>query len=280
MRQGIDYIKLTDEQLKKLQMEMLSLLIEVDRICKKHNIRYYLSYGTLIGAIRHKGFIPWDDDIDIEMSRGDYDKFCEICSVELDDTKFFLQNQQTDKHYNWVYGKLKLKDTSFIRYGQEHLKQLDGIFIDIFPLDNMSRNKHKQKLSMFMSKICRKLLWAPVGKKTLSNPFSKALYTVLSFIPRKLVIRVFEFFAHLDNKNETALLASHNYMSGYIFKREWFSETIKVEFEGHTFDAPKGYDEILTYIYGEYMKLPPEEKRHGHTYATYIKFLDGTELKL
>ncbi|WP_438348857.1 LicD family protein [Paenibacillus sp. FA6] len=280
MIQEIDYIELNDEQLKKLQKEMLSLLIEVDRICNKHNIRYFLSYGTLIGAIRHHGFIPWDDDIDIEMLREDYDKFNEICEHELDTSKFLLQNQQTDKYYNWVYGKLKLKNTSFIRSGQEHLKQKDGIFIDIFPLDNLTSNKIKQKIPMLMSKICRKVLWAPIGKKTLTNPISKIIFSILSYIPRKFVIFIFDYFAKLYNKRDSRFLVSHNYMSGYIFEREWFEKRIMVEFEGHTFYAPMKYDHILRSIYGDYMELPPVEKRQGHTYASYIRFSDGLELKL
>lgn len=280
MKQRIDYLKLNDEYLRKLQHEMLTLLIEVDRICRKHNIQYFISYGTLIGAIRHKGFIPWDDDMDIEMLREDYEKFCEVCKTELDDSKFFLQNQETDKHYNWVFGKLKLKNTSYIRTGQEHLKQKDGIFIDIFPLDSITNNKYKQKISMVICKACRKILWSEVGKRTVKPIYLRWVYFLLSFIPRKLIICIFRFFSGLDNKKETPYLVSHNYFSGYIFDRRWFAEKITVKFEGHEFYAPKGYHQILTSIYGDYMKLPPKDKRQGNSYASYIKFLDGEELKL
>lgn len=280
MKQGIDYLKLKDEHLKKLQKEMLSLLIEVDRICNKYNIKYVLSYGTLIGAVRHKGFIPWDDDVDIEMFREDYERFCEVCKYELDDTKFFLQNQKTDENYNWVYGKLKLKNTSFIRSGQEHLKQKDGIFIDIFPLDKISHNRYKQKFSMLMCKMCRKILWAIVGKERADSKIGRTIYKVLSFIPQTLIMLLFNYFSKLDNNKETQLLVSHNYLSGYIFKYEWYVEIIEVEFEGYTFFAPKGYDEILSSIYGKYMELPPKEKRQGNSYASYIMFSDGEELKL
>ncbi|MCM3238359.1 LicD family protein [Heyndrickxia oleronia] len=280
MKAGIDCLELNDEQLKKLQQEMLSLLIEVDRICKKNNIKYFLSYGTLIGAIRHKGFIPWDDDIDIEMFREDYEKFCKVCKSELNKKKFFLQNQQTDKNYNWVYGKLKLKNTSFVRFGQEHLKQKDGIFIDIFPLDNISQNKFKQKLSMSICKTCRKLLWAPVGVKSANTKLGKLLYYALAHIPRSLTIFIYNFFAQIDNNKKSGFLVSHNYFSGYIFKKEWYEEIILVEFEGHTFYAPKGYHNILSYVYGDYLRLPSEEERKGHTYSSYIKFSDGQELKL
>lgn len=279
MKPGVDYIKLNDAQLKQLQQEMLPLLQEVHRICEKHNISYFLSDGTLLGAIRHKGFIPWDDDIDIQMFREEYERFCKICESELDTTKFYFQNQETDKNYNWVYGKLRLNNTSYVRAGQEHIKQKDGIFLDIFPIDKITDRKSKQRFSLFMCKICRKILWAQVGRKSIRHGYSKLLYTLLSYIPRKLTITIFEFFAKLDNKKDTSLLVSHN-LSAQVFKREWYMETIKVEFEGLSFHAPKRYDEILSYVYGEYMKLPPIDKRQGHCYASYIKFLDGSELKL
>lgn len=275
---GKEYIKLNETQLKKLHGELLQLLVEVDRICKKNNIPYFLSHGTLLGAIRHKGFIPWDDDVDIQMLRSDYERFFNICKNDLNKSKFLLQNQKLDKHYNWVYGKLRLKNTSYIRSGQEHLKQEDGIFLDIFPLDSISLNKYRQKIDINICKICRKILWAQVGKKS-SDFVRKTLFKTLSFIPRKFTIFVFNLFSISGNKRLTPLLVCHN-LSGHIFRQEWYSETIFVEFEGHKFPVPKEYDNVLTSVYGDYRKLPPEEKRLGHCYASYIRFLDGSELFL
>ncbi|WIV18895.1 LicD family protein [Paenibacillus polygoni] len=279
MNKKTGYLRLSEYHLKKLQKEMLLLLLEVDRICRKHNIQYFLAYGTLIGAVRHGSFIPWDDDVDIEMLREDYEKFCELCKTELDHTKFSLQNQQTDQHYNWVFGKLKLKNTSYVRSGQEHLKQQDGIFIDIFPLDHITDNRFKQRLTLLICKVCRKILWAQVGKKNASQPLLRGIYKLLSYIPRSLIVSIFNFMAKCDNRKNTSFLVSHNYLSGYIFKREWYDSVITLEFEGHLFYAPKGYDKTLSMIYGEYMKLPPVEKRQGNSHASFIKFLDGTELK-
>ncbi len=277
-------LKLNKEELEKLHSNLLLLLKEFDRICRKHNIKYYLSDGTLLGAVRHKGFVPWDDDIDVQMSRSEYERFCEVCKEELDKSKFFFQNQETDKHYNWVYGKLRLKNTTYMRVGQEHLKQDSGIFMDIFPLDNISDNKFTQYYFEVMCKMCRKIFWAPVGCVVKEHFYSRLFFKLLCFIPRKLTIRVFEFFAKFYQNKETDLFAYYNldYLRNerQVLKKEWYKKSITMEFEGYEFFVPEAYDEILTATYGDYMKLPPEDKRGSTSPASYIKFLDGTEVKL
>ena len=130
-------VKIEGELLRKLQMTELEMLIEVDRICRKYNIQYFLDGGTLLGAIRHNGFIPWDDDADIIMLRGEYEKFCKACKKELDTERFFLQDYRTDKHYLWGFAKMRRNHTTFLREGQEHVKCHTGVCIDIFYCDNI-----------------------------------------------------------------------------------------------------------------------------------------------
>lgn len=272
-------LHLNKEQLKKLHFELLEILIEFDRICRKYNITYFLYAGTLLGAVRHKGFIPWDDDIDVAMLRDDYNKFKKVVNKELNTNKYFFQSQETDKNYNWVFSRIRKNNTVYKRVGQEHLKYHDGIFIDIFPLDEISKNKFKQKLTIYICILCKKALWSPVGKIHGKNLIHKMVFKLLNLIPRKLVIAVYEFFAIKFNKNETPLIISHN-VHGTIFEKKWFKETINLEFEGYTFKAPKYYHEILRTSYGNYMELPPLDKRKGHHYASYIRFSDGTELKI
>lgn len=277
-------LKLSEEELAKLHNDLFSLLKELDRICRKHNIKYCLADGTLLGAVRHKGFIPWDDDVDVHMSRSEYERFCEICKTELDESKFFLQTQKTDKHYNWVYGKLRLKNTKYMRVGQEHLKQHAGIFMDIFPLDNAPDNKFIQWYFEVMCRMCRKIFWAPVGCVFKENAFSRLFFKVLCFIPKKLTIYIYEFFAKFYQNKETSLYAYYNmdYLKGQrqLIKKGWYGELTTMEFEGHEFFIPKDYDAILTQTYGDYMQFPPVEERIGSCPASYIKFSDGTELKL
>lgn len=130
-------IQLTQEQLRKLQLTELELLVEFDRICRKNNIHYILGYGTLLGAVRHNGFIPWDDDVDVFLMRDEYNKFCEACKTDLNTEKFFLQNWETDKNFNSGYAKLRRNDTQYVRVGQERMKYHNGIYIDIMVFDKV-----------------------------------------------------------------------------------------------------------------------------------------------
>ncbi len=279
-----EYIKLNEDDLKRLHQDLLTILLELDRICKKYNIRYFLSGGTLLGAIRHKGFIPWDDDIDIEMMRHDYDKFCKICESELNEKKFFLQTQKNDKNYNWVYGKLRLKGTEYIRVGQEHLKQKTGIFIDIFPIDNTINKKVSQYIINTGCETCRSILWSNVGVKTSKRFLEKIKYMILSKIPRKIAINVFEYLAKLYNNIDTKYKVFYNLKlknrKCYIYQSKWYEDQLNVEFEKYKFPIPIGYKHILQMYYGDYMKLPEKDKRKGNCDASYIKFSDGHEVRL
>lgn len=282
MSKIIEYIQLSDSDLNKLHSNLLIILQEFDRICKKHKLKYFLSDGTLLGAVRHRGFIPWDDDIDVQMLRKDYDKFCEICKNELGES-FFLQTQETDPFYNWSYGKLRLCNTDFVRSGQEHLKQKTGIFIDIFPLDNTINNKSIQCFIGIICRMFRQILWAPVGMVSEKKLIKRVFYRSLYFIPRKLSICGFNFFSKIFNSKDTEYLVSNHLIYSrnkiLVLKRSWFNETIELDFEKSKFSLPIGYEKVLTQTYGEYMNLPPKSERKGHCYASYIRFLDGYELK-
>jgi hypothetical protein len=128
-------IQLDDKSLRTLQLIELELLQEVDRICRKCGIHYNIIAGTLLGAVRHGGFIPWDDDADVAMLRGEYERFRDACQTELDTERFYFQDHTVTPGYRWGYGKLRRKDTLFVREHQEHMPYEQGVFIDVFPLD-------------------------------------------------------------------------------------------------------------------------------------------------
>ena len=139
-----------DTELKKLQNIEFEILLEFDRICKKHNIMYQLFAGTLLGAIRHRGFIPWDDDIDVCLLRKDYNVFIDVCRTELD-SKYFLQTYETDKHSIWQFAKIRKNNTLFLEDAVSECDIHHGIFIDIFPFDNVFPNT-------FTGRLQRKIL--------------------------------------------------------------------------------------------------------------------------
>ena len=272
-----DEIKLT----QKLQSELLDLLVEFDRICRKGNIRYFLSCGTLLGAIRHHGFIPWDNDADVEMLREDYEKFVEICPKVIKDDSFFFQDSETDPNYSWPYGKLRKKGTRYVRTGQGMLKQKDGICIDIFVLDSMAGSYFVQYIQYMLTCFCRKVLWSSVGARVITSPIIRAIFCVLECIPKAWALGWYRSVVSWYRGKNTGWLGFFNTgrssARSYAYQAQWYQESMDCDFEGHSFSIPKGYDEILKVKYQEYMQLPPEDKRMGTAEADYILFSDGTE---
>lgn len=270
--------EISNEELKQLQRVELEMLIEVDRICRKYDIKYSLDGGTLLGAVRHKGFIPWDDDIDLIMLREEYVKFKKACEEELDTTRFFLQDYQTDIHYRWGYEKIRRNNTRFIRKGQEHLKQHPGVFIDIFVADNVPDNYFIRRVHYFLCFLIRKTLYSEVGKQSDVNGFLKMVYTLLSKIPRDRVFDVRNWLADVSNKKRTELISHYTLQypksCKYGLPRLCFDEFIEVEFEGRKFPGFKNYDIYLSRHYGDYMKLPPEEDRIPHLTVSELVLIE------
>lgn len=271
------------EKMKKIELEML---VELDRICRKYHIKYNICAGTLLGAVRHKGFIPWDDDIDVRMLRREYKKFCRVCEKELDDSKFFLQNKDTDPGYRWYFGRILRKGTEYVRVGQEELEQKTGVFIDIFPSDGIPENFLTKLLYSFLTWCCRKTLWSPVGVRVEKNPLKRRVFIFLSRIPPKVPFGILEFlsrrynekncerFACIGLKKDKSIFSSQR-IQKYGLKREWHTDLIEMEFEGHMFFAPRDYHGWLVEGFGDdYMQLPPVEKRTIHHTVSSYKLLE------
>ena len=262
-------INLNGEELRKLQVVQIEMLIEVDRICKKHNVRYSIDGGTLLGAVRHKGFIPWDDDIDIIMLREEYEKFYKASITELDSSRFFLQEDRTDKYYYNGFSRLRRKNSVFNRLGHEHMKYQRGIYIDIFVLDNVPDGEVKRKLHYNYIYMLRKILWAESAKRIHPNCFWRIWFSFVSLIPRDFVFYLLRKHREKMNKKKTKLVShyTHPYPRDkckYGIPRKFLSNFCKLEFENKKFMAVKEYDKYLTLLYDNYMELPPEDKRKGH----------------
>lgn len=267
-----DVMEMDDAMLRKMQLIELELLIEIDRICRKNGIKYNLCGGTLIGAVRHKGFIPWDDDVDIRMLRSEYRKFKLACKKDLDEERFFLQDFESDPKYRWGYAKLLKKNTVYIRTGQKHLGMKNGVFLDILISDGIPNGIWLRKIH---DKVCfaiRKTLWAPVGAKSVSGKGLRVWYSILAKIPRCVPVFGIKLLSGIVKEDKSQFFRTLTFPQKRGLKKNWFTELTELEFEGHLFFAPADYDGWLRQEYGDYMKLPPEEKRVGHNTAFYYKF--------
>lgn len=260
-------IELSKQQLRQLQMIQLELLIEVDRICKKCGIHYNIIAGTMLGAIRHGGYIPWDDDADVAFLRPEYEKFRKACETELDTERFYFQDHRAAKGYRWGYGKLRRKNTAFVREYQEHMPYEQGIFIDIFPLDGVPDNYMLRSLHNFECFCVRKIFWSKVGKVADKSFVMRKVYAVLSCIPEEKIIKYYEKLIRRSNHvggRMVRILTFPTPNNEYGYYRCWYEKSAPTVFEGVVFDGIADYDSYLSFKFGAYMELPPEEKRKTH----------------
>lgn len=272
---GCVQVTLSPEELRRMQLIQLDMLGEFDRICTKYDIKYIIDSGTLLGAVRHKGFIPWDDDIDVSMLRSEYEKFCKVCQNEIDSTKYFFQNHDTDSEYRWGYGKILRKDTVFVRLGQEHMKMQRGVFMDIFPMDGMPKNHFFWRIHKVLCYCSRKIMWSEVGKVRVENAGKRLWFKILNLIPEKVPFGILKFLAKRVKAEESeyvdCLAFSYKDCYGKQLKRKYYMEREQIEFEGRIFWGPKDTDGWLRTIYGEsYMQLPPQKDRVGSATTSYF----------
>ncbi len=260
--------------LRKLQLVQLEILIEFDRICKKHNIKYQLYSGTLLGAVRHKGFIPWDDDVDICMLRSDYERILNILSIELD-KKFFLQTCNTDKGYIHSFARIRKNNTLMLQKTWKDMDMHHGIFIDIFPMDNVIPDTLKGKIHSNLVYTIRKLKWLKIKKEcVLSNKlYKKYIKLFIHYLLKPISLRMINtietkiasLFVNKNTEYSTHLSEGTKiYYYKYLINNNEFYDTIEMEFEGHLFSVPRNYDKILTNNFGDYMTLPPLEQQKPH----------------
>lgn len=266
-------LELSDQQLRQLQMIQLEMLIEVDRICNKCGIRYNIIAGTLLGAVRHGGYIPWDDDADVAFLRPEYEKFRKACKTELDRTRFYFQDHRNTKGYRWGYGKLRRKNTLFLREHQEHMPYEQGIFIDIFPLDGVPDNYFLRSIKNFECFCIRKILWSKVGKIAENNFWKRQVYKMLDKIPEQEVFKYYHNMISKSNKKKTKMVRilmfpTPNSEWGYY--KCWYENSTDTLFEGKVFQGINDYDSYLSFKFGDYMELPSINKRKAHPVSKFV----------
>lgn len=267
-------MKPTKEQLECLKRIELEMLKEFISVCKRLKLRYYLLGGTLLGAVRHKGFIPWDDDIDVGMLRKDYEIFIHKAQYLLPD-RYFVQTTFSDPDFPMNFCKIRDSNTTFIESSVKDCNINHGVFIDVFPLDYypdkpLDAMIFNIKNKLFLLCISR-VFYLPGESKRIKGKVRGTVSKILTlYMPNRTAVK----------KREKLLRSTHgcqklaNYCGAWgqkeIVPVEWYGEGAELEFETLNVIGPKEYDKWLTKVYGDYWKLPPPEKRVGHHYTEVI----------
>ena len=244
----------------RVQQIQVELLVEFDRICRKYNLKYNISFGTLLGAIRHKGFIPWDDDIDVTLPVDDYNRLDDIMKTELDTNKYYFRCPENEEKNHLIFKHLERKGTIYTKPGREKLNQEIGVFIDIFP---MYPSAHTRLSDWIHAKICRywrTALWATIGADSEPNEKKKRYYKKISKPGNKICYQKFvkaaTFFKNSRDLKFWIAMDRNPYKTPLV-KMTNYTDAIEVEFEGHKFMAAKNYKQVLNYCFGEDWSMYP-----------------------
>ena len=250
----------------------MDIIKEIDRICKANGIRYFLVGGSLLGAVRHKGFIPWDDDIDIGMLREDYNKFKKVCPKELSD-KMRYQSYKQEANSHYIFEKIRLKETYFSTKFSNRFRDIEnGIFVDVLVYDKTSNIRILQKLHVKLIKMMNRIInvrWVNVPRKGIHYTATKIFLPIMRLIPFRVYHWCFEGVLRMFNWNKRSKYlidgVGQNVGKG-AFPLSWFDEMTEVPYEDMTFSAPAKYDEYLRHWYGDrYMELLPiSSRKSGH----------------
>ena len=272
-----------DEMHKAHQQALLTLLQEFDRVCKKLDIPYVLFAGTMLGAVRHQGFIPWDDDLDIMMLRRDYDRFLAEAETVLDTERFFLQ-KEFSPHWPMFFSKLRLNGTTCLeKYHPKDPEVHQGVYMDIFPCDDAATGTIGRKVQFLASKIVIAKSLDRRGYETDSAK-KKLFMSLCRVLPGKL-------FWKICTRGREGGTTVHSFLggaSGYeknVYPRSYFAETVQLPFEDGLYPVSADYDALLQQLYGDYHVLPPEDQRaikqHAilidldQSYEAYTHYRDG-----
>lgn len=273
--------KLTTQELQSISIEILK---QVTDLCEELHLRYALIYGTLIGAVRHHGYIPWDDDVDIMMPRPDYDKLLlYLSSHKLPNLTLF--NRQTCPSYPYMISRIS--DDRYILEMENEESVGMGVFIDIYPYDGLGKTKEEAKefglkgdrLSSLCYQSTRKHFAIETTTSTVRKLIKYPVFLVSKLIGKDFFQNKLDKLARVKDYEESEYIGCVIWLSWGekdIFPRKWFDETIMMPFDKYQFRVPKYYDEVLRHEYGDYMQLPPEKDRIGHHYfKAYRKELQG-----
>lgn len=261
------------EELRKIQLVQIEILKYIDEYCTKNDLRYSIAYGTILGAVRHGGFIPWDDDLDICMPREDYEKFIELWE---DTDKYILQNHYTNPNFTQSFTKIRKKNTAFVQKTDIGLDYHKGIFVDIFPFDKVPDNTIRKKIQslnvLFYNLYTRG--YAPKNNGTIVRLASQF---ILGITPRKNYFKKSKKYLskickyNYDKKLKYVDVSVTNTMNMY-YDNDIFDNMQKIKFENLNVTVMNKYKDFLKIRYGDYMKLPPESEQTWYHHPVLIDF--------
>ena len=264
-------MKYSNEDLINVQKTELIILKEIIRICEKYNISYFTVGGTTLGAVRHNGFIPWDDDIDIGMMRDDYDRFISLAQVELREG-FSFCHFSTEYNTPPYFAKVRKDGTLFVEAGTEKIKMNHGIFVDIMPYDKIptkevDRKKYRKKVKiwnqLYIAKSLKSADYSLTKYKKLYTLIRTLLHFLLLPVPKVYLYKKLDKTLKMFNDTNSNMVSSRGLK---VFECE-ISDLIPPKphlFENMEVLLPHNSDKVLRTQYGDYMKLPPEDMRYSH----------------
>lgn len=273
--------------LTKVHQAELAILKEIDRICRKYKLRYLLDSGTLIGAVRHQGFIPWDDDADVAMTRASFDGFLKVAPRELPKTMELVMPGQLHggKGFYDFTPKIIYKNSQIHEESAEtafYDGKLDKLSVDLFVLDALPDGRARAAVAKALQAGIYGLAMGHRYRLDYKKyaPLTRIMVAAMAgvgrLIPLSWLVKLQDVLAKKDRKKKTARLYYSNYQPDYLYvtlERDWSVETVELPFEGEHFMCPKGWDHVLTWVYGDYRTLPPVEKRKP-THATAEIWVD------
>lgn len=264
-----------DSKLRTLQLTMLEMLRLVDKICRDNDIQYSLCSGTLLGAVRHKGFIPWDDDLDIRMTRENYDKFLKTWD-QLQPEGYFLQNKENSPNFPSSFSKIRKNNTAFVTNEWEKGQFHTGVFIDVFVFDRIPQGKIKK---LFFKLGCLKYqIYTRENHHEFNNIVVSAVIRIIMRITTskgrmKYRKRFIDKLRKIDKDTSLPFVSVSTPRSlNYIFPSNIADEYVDIPFENSSFMSFKNWDEFLKIEFGNYMQLPPENERSWQHHPVVIDF--------
>lgn len=263
-----DLVRKGGENLRRVQLIQTEMLVEFDRVCRKNNIRYNIAFGTLLGAARHKGFIPWDDDVDVIVPIEDYLKLDEAMKKDLDTTRFFWRTIDTEVDFNLTFKHMKRNGTVYMKPGRDNFNFHRGVLIDVFPVFHSANNRVAHWIQTRLCFFYRTATWAYMGADSERKKAKRLIYNWMKKPgPRKNLESFMKCATMFPKKNAFYSYYNATFRSPYhtsYLSEEVFDSPIEIEFEGHSFLAPSNYEEALSYCFGADYRLYPTNRRPNH----------------